>query len=172
MGYIGYGGKSMRKKRKLLRRICDKINQCITLVMKLSVIVAVIVGLIQLYQANRSEKRIIAIEAVKQTRTVEFLKALARLREGFENKKIDDMEAYRDNLNYVMGVYDNIAILYHNDVVDKCIIKDSVESGLNIFVPILDSIENFPVEYRENVDLLRIKLSQMICKNNRKIMRR
>jgi len=158
----------MSKKKKSLRRIYDKINRYITFFMKLSIIVAVILGLLQLHQSNQSEKRLIAIEAVKQTRTVEFLKALTRLREGFENKKIDDMQIFRDNLNYVMGVYDNIAILYLNDVVDKYIIKDAVGSGLNTFVLIIDSIENFPSKFRENIDLLRIKLSQLVCKKNRK----
>ncbi|MCK5056366.1 MAG: hypothetical protein KAT34_06915 [Candidatus Aminicenantes bacterium] len=154
----------MGKRKRFLRRTFNKINHVVTLFMKLSIVVAVILGLLQLHQSNQSEKRLIAIDAVKQTRTVEFLKALTRLREGFENKKIDDMETFRDNLNYVMGVYDNIAILYLNDVVDKCIIKESVESGLNTFVLIIDSIENFPFKYRENIDLLRIKLSQLVCK--------
>lgn len=147
---------------RLLNRKCGEVNPIITFLMNLSVIVAVILGFLQLNQSNRSDERLHAIEAVKQTRTVEFLKALTRLTEGFENTNNDSMETFRDDLNYVMNTYDNIAILYLNDIVDKCIIKEAIESGLNNFIDILDSI-NFPVEYRKNIDLLKSELNRLLC---------
>lgn len=150
----------MSRRRKRRRRICNKINEYITLLMKISVIIAVILGLFQLNQNDRAEKRRIAIEAVRQTRTVEFIKALTRLKKGCENRKIDDNQAFRDDLNFVMSVYDNIAILYLNDIVDKRIIKNAVKSGLNDFMKTLDSISDFPFEYRESMDSLKTKLNQ------------
>ena len=53
-----------------------------------------------------------------------------------------------------MNTYDNIAILYKYDIADKNIIRHSIKINLLEFSKIINSIEEYPVVYKKNINYL------------------
>jgi hypothetical protein len=120
----------------------DRTVSIISIISNIAVIIGIIFAFAQIVQSNRSEKRLIAIEAVKETRTNDFIKSYTRLKSEFESgTKIKQDNALIDDLNYMMNTYSNIAILYLNDLGDKEIIKNTVYSGVKDFYIIIDSLK-------------------------------
>jgi hypothetical protein len=146
------------------RDICKIIDHIVDLISKLSVIIAVLFVIFQLNQNDRLERRRIAIEAVNKTRQVEFIQAYARLKTFRQTKQVEEKQTFVDDLNYVMSVFDNIAILYLNGLADPCVIKNAIEFNLDEVLMIINSLENYPIEYRRNIDLLKKKLEKKFCK--------
>lgn len=139
-----------------------KVRNWISVITNIAVIAGIIFAYVQIKQANRTEKRRIAIEAVSLTRTAEFLKAYSILKTAYNTKKVEDKNQLIDKLNYVMNVYDNIAILFINDLGDKCIIKNAVYPGVTEFYAILNSMQ-YPYEYKKNVNTLVEILKDVDC---------
>lgn len=118
----------------------------------------------QIRQADVTERRRVAIEAVGQTRSPEFLTAYRRLKDAYTSKQVElkDSELLLDSLNHVMNVYDNIAILYIYGVGDRCIIKAGVEAGAREMSPIARAYK-YPDKYRDNFDSLLLLMEQEVC---------
>ena len=151
-------------KKNSKRGICKKVDHIVDLVSKLSVIIAIFFVVFQFNQNERLERRRIAIEAVNKTRQVEFIQAFTRLKTVYETKKVDEKQTFVDDLNYVMSVFDNIAILYLNGLADPCVIKNAIEFNLDEVLMIIHSLENYPIDYRRNIELLKKKLEKKSCK--------
>jgi len=128
--------------------------------------VAVLIGigfaLIQLIQSDKSEKRRLAIEAVNQTRSSEFLNAYANLKTAYRDGQVKGAPSLRNDINFVMNVYDHIALLYNNNLADRCIIKGSIHSAVKDLSPICDAM-SYPKEYRTNIDILLALMDQEHC---------
>jgi hypothetical protein len=130
--------------------------------------VAVVVGIgfavYQVRQTDVTERRRIAIEAVGQTRSPEFLTAYRRLKDAYASKQVNagDSERLLDSLNHVMNVYDNVAILYAYGVGDRCIIKAGIESGAREVSPIAASF-SYPDKYRDNFNSLLLLMEREDC---------
>jgi hypothetical protein len=151
--------------RKISKKdILKSLDHLIDSVSKFSVIIAVLFVIIQMNQNDRLERRRIAIEAVNKTRQIEFIRAFARLKTFYETKELDEKQNFVDDLNYVMSIFDNIAVLYLNGLVDQCVIKNAIEYNLDEVITIINSLENFPFEYRKNIDLLNKEMETKSCK--------
>lgn len=104
--------------------------------------IAVIIGIYlaynQLKLSSDLEKRRTAIEAVSQVRTPKFQEDVAQLKMSNRDKTpLDDPTIAA--LNYVMNVYDHIAILYIYDLADRCIIKESIYPAIKNISDINDA---------------------------------
>jgi hypothetical protein len=142
-----------------------KIEKAISILANIAVISGIIFAFAQIMQSNNFEKRRISIEAVSQTRSNDFLKAYTRLITAYRSKKVEDQTSLIDDLNYVMNVYDTIAILYISELADKCIIKDTVYPDTKELSPILD-VMSYPNEYRKHFDALLGFMEKEVCKQN------
>lgn len=121
----------------------------------------------QIRLSNTIEKRGVAVEAIRQTRSAEFIKAFRQLKTAYENKQVDekDKDSLIDSLNHVMNVYDDIAVLYINDIADKCIIKDSIYSSAKQMSAINSALSPSPPGNREHFNLLLKLMEQESCEN-------
>jgi hypothetical protein len=141
----------------------------------------IVIAVIGLYQADTfekrrivlsdiSEKRRIAIEAVGHTRSVDFLKAYRILKVTYHAKRVDPKtkESLIDSLNYVMNMYDSIAIIYINDLADRCIIKDNIYFSCIEVATFCDAF-SYPENYRRNFDTLLALMEQEKCEQNNPI---
>jgi hypothetical protein len=121
----------------------------------------------QIRLSNTIEKRGVAVEAIRQTRTAEFIKAFRQLKTAYETRQVDekDKDSLIDSLNHVMNVYDDIAVLYLNDIADKCIIKDSIYSSAKEMAAISAALSPSPPEKREHFNSLLRLMDQESCEN-------
>jgi hypothetical protein len=141
----------------------DKSVKLSTLAANLVVVVGIFFAFYQFTQSDAAEKRRLAIEAVSQTRSAEFLRAYADLRTAYHDGRVEgDPIAVRDNVNFVMSVYDHIALLYINDLADRCVIKNSVHPAVKDLLPICDAMR-YPEENREHVNKLFKLMEQERC---------
>jgi|SRR5579885_398448 len=129
-----------------------------------AVVVGIMFALYQIKQAELTERRRVAIEAVGQVRSAEFLKDYRMLKAAYSSKHVkeEDKDALIDSLNHVMNVYDNVAILYISDVADRCIIKNSIQSGAQE-VSQMSKFFEYPPEYRSNFDSLLTLMEREDC---------
>lgn len=160
------------------------VQKIMSILASLAVIIGVVIALRQLRQTDTierqrslqsevAEKRRLAIESVGQTRSVEFLRAYRRLKVAYSNryieaKKMESLEereekrALIDSLNYVMNVYDSIAIMYNHNLADRCIIKENIYSGSNEIATFCDAF-SYPEGYRKNFNILLALMEQQQC---------
>ncbi len=148
-------------------RMFKTMERLLSLMANATVVVGIVFAFYQIRQAELMEKRRVAIAAIGQTRTAEFLKAFRILKTVHESKRIkeEEKEALLDSLNLVMNVYDNIAIVYLNNVADRCIIKRSIQSGAQEMSNISDFI-GYNSTYRKNFDALLNSMQQESCAEN------
>jgi hypothetical protein len=133
-----------------------------TIFANIAVIAGIIFAIIQIDQSTRSERRRVAIEAVKEVRTNDFLKAYARLKTAYIAKNTKDNSLITDDLNYVMNVYDNIAVLYIYNIADRCIIKNSIYPAVEEVYAML-TFFSYPEEYKKNFNTLKNLLVNDHC---------
>ncbi len=145
--------------RKRFLRTWERASRVITFSTKLSVIVAVGFGIFQVNYQREVEARKVAIELANATREPGFLRAFSRLKGACAGAVVEDKQGFVDDLNHVVAVFDNIAILYLNDLADREIVGESIGGKLKEFCGIMDSIEGFPPEERINIDQLHENLS-------------
>lgn len=162
------------------------VKNIVSIFAGIAVIVGIPIALIQLHQTDRfqkdtitlsaiTEKRRIAIEAVDRTRSVEFLKAYREVKVAYhtaradlaEKKSLEEKQDLIDSFNYVMNVYDSIAIMYINDLADRCIIKDNIYSGSKEVSTFCDAF-SYPEEYRRNVNTLLALMEQEKCEQKKR----
>jgi hypothetical protein len=165
-----------------------KLAQRITAILaSVAVIAGVCIALIQLHQteslerqrslqAEAAEKRRLAIEAISQARSVEFLRAYRRLTEVYLNRhnkppsadrpeEREERMALIDSLNYVMNVYDSIAIIYNHDLADRCIIKENIYDGSRQMARFCDAFQ-YQANYRKNFDAMLALMETQKCAPN------
>ncbi|HKO95730.1 MAG TPA: hypothetical protein VJU86_01980 [Pyrinomonadaceae bacterium] len=126
------------------------------------VIAGIIVALFQFFQSKRSEKVQNAINAINQTRSDEFLKAYARLKTAYNTGQAADQVTLIDDLNYVTNTYDNTALLYINDLADRCVIRKAMFSTVQELASIYDKV-SVPKEYRQNIDKFLDQMKNENC---------
>ena len=142
--------------------------QVVGLLANIAIIVGIAFAFIQIKQANQTERKRVAIEAVRQTRSNEFTQAHTRLRTIYVSQHLntENLNSIIDDLNYTMNVIDDIAILYINDIADKCIIKNMIYDSLKEFSPVLDFLSSslsYPDEYRKNFEVLKELMEKEAC---------
>jgi hypothetical protein len=161
IGYSVYG--ILARSKPILR----KLEEWIPTLANLAVIFGLFFAYYTIKHSSDLERRRAAIEAVIQVRTADFQKSLARLKTFYAPMKTGDKTFVLDNsttddINQVMNVYDHIAILYINDVADRCIIKESIYSAVKELSSILDAC-SYPHEYRKNFNTLLHLMDQVYC---------
>jgi len=141
-----------------------RAEKLIQVLANVSVIAGIGFALIQVTESKRSERRRVAIDAVNSTRSTEFIKAYTRIKVTYQSKKIDKpgKPILIDDLNYVINVYDNVAILYLYDVADRCIIKEAALPAVTELSSMLEAF-SYPSEYRHNFDPFLRAMSQEDC---------
>jgi hypothetical protein len=130
-----------------------RTERIISIFADLAVIIGIIFAFYQIIQSDQAEKRRVAIEAISETRSPEFLKAYTRLITACKAGNIEDKNVLIDDLNYVMNVYDKLAILYINELVDRCVIKNTISSAVEQLFSVLECM-SYPAEKRKNLDTL------------------
>lgn len=128
----------------------------------IAVVLGVIFALDAIRRSNQSEMRRTAIEAISQTRSLDFLKAYARLKTSAQSGQTADMASTIEDVNYVVNVYDNIAVLTVNALADLCIVKQSISSSLDEVRGILDRL-SYPLDYRRNLDAAARLMDRQSC---------
>ena len=148
---------------KLARRSkLGKIERLLSMTANVVVIAGIFIAVFQLYQARVSEKAQNAINAINQTRSSDFLRAYARLKTAYNSKNVGDAASLIDDLNYVMNTYDHIALLYMNNLANRCVIKNATYLAITEISPICDSM-SYPKEYRKNFDKLLVLMDKDVC---------
>ncbi len=112
----------------------ETVERLISIASNIAVIAGIVFAFIQVDQSNQSEKRLVAIEAIRQTRTDDFIKSYTRVKSAFQLKvNIAQDNSLIDDINFIKNTYDNIAILYLNDLGDKNIIREAIYLGVKDF---------------------------------------
>ena len=138
------------------------LSKLLSMAANICVIVGIIIAGLSLYMTKESEKRQNAINAISTTRSSEFLKAYARVKTAYNSRKTEDAASLIDDLNYVMNVYDNIALLYINNLADRCTIKNSTYPAIKEVQSIADAM-SYPKEYRKNIDRTSVLMEKENC---------
>lgn len=132
----------------------------VSVVANLAVIFGIYFAYTQLQLSSTLEKRRTAIEAVSQVRTPEFQRDVAQLKKANKDKTPLDNPTI-DALNYVMNVYDHIAILYIYDLADRCIIKESTYPAIKEMSDINDAIP-YPSDARDSQAYYRKRFTEAL----------
>lgn len=135
-----------------------KVQYITTIIANLAVLIGIIFALIQIVQSKHIERTRIAIEAVNKVRSNDFLKAYKRLKIAY-SKNTEEDPAIIDDLNYVMNIYDNIAVLYIFNIADRNIIKNSIYPATEE-IAAMSNFFSYPREYKKNFNVLKNELSR------------
>ena len=143
----------------------ERIAAIVSIFASVATVAGIFFLIYQIRQTNTIEKRRFAVEAIRQTRSAEFIKAFRQLKTAYETKQVNekDKDSLVDSLNHVMNVYDDIAVVYMSDIADKCIVKDSVYSGANEMSAISDALSPSPPDNREHFKLFLKLMEQETC---------
>ncbi len=129
----------------------ERSEKAVAMIANVFVIAGILIAVIQLCQSRQTERTQNAINTINLTRSSEFLKAFARLKTAVETQTVLDKVGLIDDLNFVMNTYDNMALLYINDVADRCVLKNAIHPSLREIVDISDAFL-YPKGSRQNVD--------------------
>lgn len=140
----------------------ERIAKWLSMGANVVVIVGIIFAFVQFQHVKQSEKTQNAINAISQLRSSDFLKAYTRLKTASASKQTLDSTAVIDDLNFVMNVYDNVALLYVNDLADRCVIKNGTFVAVKEVSAICDSL-SYPKEYRASFDRFVAMMSADVC---------
>jgi len=145
----------------------ERIASIVSISASLATVAGIFFLICQIRQTNTIESRRVAVEAIRQTRSAEFIKAFRQAKLAYQTGQINekDKDALIDSVNYVMNVYDDIAVIYISDIGDKCIIKDSVYSAVKEWSVISKAVLSFPPEDRKHFDSLLKLMEQESCDN-------
>ena len=138
-------------------------ERLVSVVADIVVIAGIIIGVLQLYQAISSEKRQNTINAVAQTRSNDFLQSYARLKTAHKSNYNQTEDSVVDDLNYIMNTYDNIALLYISDVIDRCMIKNASYNAVEETLTLSESMK-YPAEYSKNIRVFLDMMKKKVCR--------
>lgn len=155
------------KPKHRLRFSLEVFERLLSILASLATAAGIFFAIYQIRLSNMIEKRGLAVEAIRQTRTAEFIKAFRQLKTAYETRQVDekDKDSLIDSLNHVMNVYDDIAVLYINDIADKCIIKDSIYSSAKEMSAISTALSPSPPEKRAHFNSLLRLMDQESCED-------
>ncbi|HXI24615.1 MAG TPA: hypothetical protein VNG71_12190 [Pyrinomonadaceae bacterium] len=140
----------------------ETIAQWLSMGANVVVMVGIIFAYVQFRHIEHSERVQNAINAVNQVRSSDFLKAYTRLKTASASGKTLDSTAVVDDLNFVMNIYDNVALLYVNDLADRCVIKNGTYAATKEVSAICDLL-SYPREYRVNFDRFVAMMNTEVC---------
>jgi len=138
-----------------------KVNPIIGILSLIAVflIIGILIQLIFVRNAQLDEQILIinrqnqSIEVSKSLTTTEFTQAYSRLRECYKQNKVDNQKQFTDDLNFVMGRFDDIALYVQSGQVDDCLVKVGTFNTIINFTPVLEYC-NYPTPNRQKFDLL------------------
>lgn len=114
----------------------------------IAVIMGVIFAILQITMTTKTEKVRLAIEAAMPTQSKDFLESYSKLLESYRaDKYMIDCDSLRDDLLFVMNVYDSIAVQYLNGLLENEIVEKRLCDGMISIVPVLDAMK-WPPENR------------------------
>jgi hypothetical protein len=117
-----------------------------------AVIGGIVFAAIQITMTQRIERRRLAIEAASPTQSKDFLDSYSKLVEAYRaDHDMLGADSLRDDLLFVMNVYDGVALLYLNGLLDNDIVERRLFEGMASIVPVLDSMK-WPSGSRINFD--------------------
>src|ERR1043166_5092849 len=156
--------KVFRERRRIWPTV-GQITSIASIAANLATAAGIFVLIFQLTQTNSIESRRVAIEAIRQTRTPEFLKAFRQAKLAYETGSVDekDKDALVDSINHVMNVYDDIAIIYASGTADKCLIKGSIYSAAKEWSDISRKVSSYQADDRKHLDSLLLGMDQESC---------
>jgi hypothetical protein len=132
-----------------------------------AVIGALIIAKSEFDLSKKTELKSTAIEALKEVRNIDFINSSIRLKKFIIEKKIIDsnsIDIFNNDLNRVLNVYDNIAILYNNNLADKCIIKSNIYDAVSEILNLIDSIGSEKINKKMiNIKILVSNLQNQQC---------
>jgi hypothetical protein len=138
-----------------------------SLLANIAVVAGIWFAVSQIRQTEKIEKRRVAIEAVNQARSAEFLKAYRQLksacREDISRVEKSEKATLVDSLNHTMNVYDHLARMYLSDVADKCVIIDGVFLGIQEMPSICKCTDSCPLEFRTKLDEFIMHMREEPC---------
>lgn len=144
---------SLRLGKKFLRWA-----QLVSFAANLAVIAGIAFAYAQIRQAKEVERCRVALDAIDSTRSSSFLEAYRRLREAYiDDPSLSAANTLREDMYYVLNVYDNIAILCLRDVADEALVKASTYRAITNLVPILNAMRVHS-DSRTNIDALLKRL--------------
>ena len=136
-----------------------RIAQIIQILANLAVVLGIIFAIVQLHQTNRIESIRLAVEATDPTLTPEFLESYGKLKDAHDrDSDMLNTDSLRDDLSFVLTVYDNIAILYIHNLADREIIEARVYDAMSGLVPILEA-KKWPTNSLSNFDSALSRMS-------------
>lgn len=147
-------------------------------VFKFLVSIAVILGVILAYETLGNRKEIeekrLAINAVSRFSDKWFMDSYLRVLEGFDEELMPGLydpkeirQLYND-LSIVLNVINSVAILYENELADRCIIKRYARNMMEEFSPVLDNAlapysKESSERIREHFDNFEKRLKDNVC---------
>ena len=127
-----------------------------------AVLLGIFFAVFQLRQTANIASIRLAVEATNPTRTANFLSSYKKLLDAHQqDPSMLNTDSLDDDLNFVMSVYDNIAILYIHNLADRKIIRNHVSDAMKRLTPVLQA-KKWPPELRVNFDAA---ISQMSNSN-------
>jgi hypothetical protein len=144
--------------------LLKKAERVAAFLSSVAVVAGVFFAVYQLKQSDAAERRRAAIEVVGRTRSAEFLRDYRALKDVYLRGHISEEEkkSLADPMNHVMNVYDSAAVMYINNLADRCIIRDSVYGGAREMSEISDGL-TYPPEYKGNFDLFLSLMEKEQC---------
>ena len=125
-----------------------------------AVLIGIIFAVVQLLQTKQIESIRLAVDAKAPTRAPEFLNSYNKLLDAYNrDPEMLNTESLRDDLSFVMNVYDNIAVLYLHKLADRSIIEERVHDGMTRLEPVLKAMK-WPAESRVNFDAVLKRMSE------------
>lgn len=126
--------------------------QFIQILANIAVILGIIFAVVQIHQTKQIESVQLAVDATSPTRTTEFLESYRKLMDAYNiDHDMMNTDSLRGDLNLVVNVYDNIAILYLHNLADREILEARVYDGMAKLVPVLET-KKWPTKSRSNFD--------------------
>lgn len=107
----------------------------------------------QLWQGRQVELRKNAVDAAQLLYAKEFSASYRRIIDRVEQKDTTTA-GIEDDLNYVVGIYDHVAIMYFSGILDKKIIEDNLGEALPRVVSIMESHFHYPAFSLKNMKKL------------------
>lgn len=127
------------------------------------IIISIVIAVFQFFQSQDNNEKRIAIEAITQTRSKDFIKAYTRLKTFCDHNQVSESieiaNELIDDYNYIMSIYEQIAILYNYDIVDKCVIKQ-IYSDLKEFSDIITFMK---FKHTEQFDIFLNHMKHLKC---------
>ena len=156
---------SESSQRRRVWQTVEQIPSIASIAANVATATGIFVLIFQLTQTNSIERRRVAIETIRQTRTPEFLKAFRQAKLAYETGSVDekDKDALVDSINHVMNIYDDIAVIYASDTADKCLIKGSIYSAAKEWSNISRKVSSYQAEDRKHFDSLLLLMDQESC---------